>query len=546
MIIRRFLVLATLFAFGLTAMATPAGAHARLVSTEPANTQVLASSPDALRLTFNEPVEISLGAIRVYRSSGDRVAVGEVRQGSNASTFESSVTPLEPDTYVAAWRATSVDGHPIRGAFAFQVGNGAPVDTTELSQKALAENGDNAATSAAFSLNRFAEYASLMLLAGGLVMALWIWRAGFAALAVRRYLWILAAVAAASTVLGIGLQGAYGGGLAVADAFRPETFEAVFDTRFGRGRLLRLVALAAVAGLLLAVTRRSGAKVWRWLAIVIALALLAPFSFAGHAGGGQGFSLPMLVDLVHLVAASLWLGGLGLLLVGLASAPHLGPVGAITSFSKLALPLVAIVIVSGTTRAWQELETLDALFATDYGRLLIVKALLVGGLILAAAGARRRLMKGKVTEGEGSDASPRRQMLIEASIAAAVVAVTSVLVTFNPTAETVDEPFAAYLEGDGMLVQLIVDPPNVGPAEIHFYSFTENGARILELSDLDATISLPSKEVEALTIPLYQVAPGHFTTSGFPLPLEGDWQMEAKAVTSDLRSVVLTASIPVA
>ena len=48
------------------ASASPAAAHSQLQSTEPANVQQLAESPEQIVLRFAEPVEASLGAINLY------------------------------------------------------------------------------------------------------------------------------------------------------------------------------------------------------------------------------------------------------------------------------------------------------------------------------------------------------------------------------------------------------------------------------------------------------------------------------------------------
>ena len=57
--------------------ATAAFAHAELESSDPAAGAVLTTSPDHITLTFSEPVEISLGAIRLFDGKGNTIDVGE-------------------------------------------------------------------------------------------------------------------------------------------------------------------------------------------------------------------------------------------------------------------------------------------------------------------------------------------------------------------------------------------------------------------------------------------------------------------------------------
>ena len=60
-----------------------AGAHARLITTEPANDAVLEQSPRSVLLRFDEPVETAFGAIRVYDARARRVDSGDVERPSD-------------------------------------------------------------------------------------------------------------------------------------------------------------------------------------------------------------------------------------------------------------------------------------------------------------------------------------------------------------------------------------------------------------------------------------------------------------------------------
>ena len=64
------------------ALVPAAGAHARLITTEPANDAVLEQSPRSVLLRFDEPVETAFGAIRVYDARARRVDSGEVERPS--------------------------------------------------------------------------------------------------------------------------------------------------------------------------------------------------------------------------------------------------------------------------------------------------------------------------------------------------------------------------------------------------------------------------------------------------------------------------------
>src|SRR5690606_5397066 len=107
-------------------------------------------------------------------------------------------------------------------------------------------------------------------------------------------------------------------------------------------------------------------------------------SLAGHAWTAPDRWLAVASDAVHLGAAAVWAGGLLPLLL-LLVLPRLGAAERkrlATRFSALALAAVGAVAVTGTISGWQQVRTLDALTATNYGRLLLAK---VAGLAVLAA-----------------------------------------------------------------------------------------------------------------------------------------------------------------
>ena len=97
--------------FGLVALlvlgfAGAAGAHAGLVSTDPPSQAQLTSSPSQIVLTFDEPVEATLGGIRLYDAQEHRLDVGEA--GHVPGHDDQLQAPVEQTLgdglYVVTWR----------------------------------------------------------------------------------------------------------------------------------------------------------------------------------------------------------------------------------------------------------------------------------------------------------------------------------------------------------------------------------------------------------------------------------------------------------
>src|SRR5689334_7865742 len=106
----------------LTLDAGEAAAHAGLVESEPAAGATLGAAPDAIRLTFSEPVEAKLATVSV--SSGDKAipGTGTPVAGPGANTVVQPLRKLGRGVYKVTWRIVSADdGHATSGFYSFGV-----------------------------------------------------------------------------------------------------------------------------------------------------------------------------------------------------------------------------------------------------------------------------------------------------------------------------------------------------------------------------------------------------------------------------------------
>ena len=100
-------------------------------------------------------------------------------------------------------------------------------------------------------------------------------------------------------------------------------------------------------------------------------------------GGGPSptsGAVAVAVDVVHLAAGSIWVGGLSftvlaLLLAGADRWPLAAR--AVPRFSTLAVFSVVTLIAAGSFRGYQEVRAFHGLWDTTYGKLLLVKIALV-------------------------------------------------------------------------------------------------------------------------------------------------------------------------
>lgn len=580
----RAIVAVAVGALGLVVLVpTPAFAHASLVSTTPGGGSVLDAAPKSVTLRFNESVQILPAAIRVYDSRGDRVEVGEAHHpGSRSSEVRADVPKLENGTYVVTWRVVSSDAHPIRASFIFTVGTGVPPsELSNLVDRLLAEQGGSTATGVAYGITRGVVFGGLTLLVGGAAFLLMVWPKGRDSRRARQLVWGAWVAAAVGTLAAIGLEGAYTDARPLGDAIDPAVIGDVLDTRYGKIMILRLVLLLAAVPLLrLLLTRRPSAeyplpKWWAPVGAALALGLLVTPGWSGHANTGRWVALAIPTDVVHLSAISLWLGGLVLLALAVlpgATVEELRDV--LPRYSRQAFWCVGLIVVSGGLQAWRQVGSLEQLRDTDYGRILVVKLLVFGALLIVAAFSREivnrtfraprepqpttgtRVLAGaggpamEEPADERGDDDPyaeyddydfdeeydeesearrlRWSVLFEVLIAVVILSVTALLVNAAPARTAPVGGIAAVtLKSSAVWVDIDATPGRVGTNEMHVTALTPKGT-LMDVEDLTVRASLPDRNIAPIDIELRALGPGHYVANALTFPLAGDWRLESQ------------------
>jgi copper transport protein len=540
----RLVLVAVAAALAVLAMAPVAGAHSRLMTTEPANDAVLEQSPRFVLLRFDEPVETAFGAIRVYDARAHRVDAGAVERPSGTEARVSLDRRLARGTYTATWRVVSADGHPVSGAFVFHVG--APsADPAGVAAQVL-EGGTPTSVSVLFSIVRALDFLLLLLVGGGTLML----TVGLGPASTETRSRLARLLATASVLLaivalaGIVLQGSAAGGFGLLEAFHWDVVSTVLGTRFGTVWLVQ-AGLAATSALLLAASRR-GPAVGR---LVPAAAVLLTPSLSGHASVSGGIAL--VADVAHVVAAAVWVGGLAALVLALLWAGTERwelAVHAVPRFSLLAVGAVSVLLVSGTTSGYLQVRALRGLWETTYGQLLLVKITLVLPLLgLGLYNNRRavpRLRERLATAAERTRFL--RTAAAELALMTAIVGVTAVLVSEPPARAEVAPrgPYATTAKLGELELNLVVDPATAGLNQIHLY-LTNPAGQPTNVDEASVSATLASRKIGPLRLTAHPAGPGHFIVHGAQLALDGDWQLRVETRRGDFGAASATVSVPI-
>jgi putative copper resistance protein D len=216
-------------------------------------------------------------------------------------------------------------------------------------------------------------------------------------------------------------------------------------TQFGVVSQIRF-ALAITLALCLALNRWA---FWRWLALAVAVALVASVAWTGHAASTP-FTLGYLhlaSDALHLIAASAWIGGLAplVLLLGITRCHRAWAaleLEAVRRFSTLGIVSVAVLILSGFVNAWILVGSFRGLLVTVYGQLLMLKLAAFAAMLAFAASNRfvltPRLALASDKAQQDALRAISRNTSIELVLGLTIFAIVGVLGTLHPAAHLVN------------------------------------------------------------------------------------------------------------
>lgn len=443
-------------------------AHTTLERSLPAKNAHLAEAPRDLRLRFSGPIEMVFTRLRLLGPDSVEIALGDLRLDSARTVVAPIRGPLSAGTYAVIWQIAAADGHPIRGRYSFTIAPGAAgltvdnpagePDTPAVAPAAGAHHDPASmptgpgfdAESPLYVGVRWVTFAALLGILGTVafrfvVLGLLNRRAGEGGPHIVHE-------RASARAAAVGLTAAAVlGGAALArllaqsyamhgpdDPFSSSMMLAMVSrTIWGWGWLLQVAAvIIAVLGFALA---RNGRRLGWPLAGLAAVALAFTPGLSGHAASSPRLTGgAVIADGLHVIGAGGWLGSLLVVLIaGIPAAVSLGEAkrGAavadvVNAFSPAALIFAGIAAATGVFAAWLHVGTWASLWQSEYGRLLLIKLIVLS--IVAGTGAFNwRRVRPRLGDDLGTKRI-RRSATVEVVVAAVVLLVTAILVATPP------------------------------------------------------------------------------------------------------------------
>ena len=472
--------------------------HARLVHSIPEANSTLKQAPKSVELWFSEELESTVSTIIVTDQNGKHVDKNNVTLAEGNKKLEIDLEELGSGTYTVEWKALSTDQHTMKGKFAFNVAlaeDGGNTSTPSQPSSAqttkprspkvaslpqASKSTEESGNTWMMSVVRWLQYLAMMSLVGGFAFRLFVLGPALPANGPSRFAgsseafavnqsrilflsWWSVALLLLTTLIALVQQASAVFDRTIRESLSPSILGQVLTkTGYGGAWLLQAgtaVALVIIIFLLGRSLKKSPAKEARalwWTALLLGVVLLVAPSWTGHAAAAiKDFRLAVVSDWLHLVAGAVWVGGLfhlalaaRPLLRGLDTGQRAGMLHRIVRlFTRVAIPTVVVLVLSGLYNTWAHVESFGALWSTTYGRTLLLKLVLVA--LMLALGAMNNFHFGKKAEqlsktkkGEigTRDYSKleqgfSRSVIVEAVLGIAVLLITAILV-FQPPARS--------------------------------------------------------------------------------------------------------------
>jgi copper transport protein len=572
--------------YNLSYFPTLVYAHPVVIDSNPKQFQSLESAPDKVIVYYSEPIVLQYSQISVIDSEGNRVENGNAENYNGDSSTIS--VPLKSDlsegTFTINTKVLSaVDGHVVDESLVFSIGEGKG-DFTQV------ESGSKDIfnlLSIENSLSRIPGYVGQIVIIGAGFIFLWIQKP------LSKFEWIksflqpnlylikknaikLIIIGDILILLSIGatvLIQSYAIGGSVGD---------VLTTEFGKIIIVRLSLTLILLGFLLfsykkfTRARREINEVNYFITIVgLGLSILFTNSLISHSAALNNFG-PILIDYFHGIAASFWIGGLIFLTFVFLSKIFLIKDGelktkiistVIPQFSIIVIPVLASISITGPTLLWSLESNLSTTIASLYGKMLIIK-LIIAGIMIIIGGyhqfiTEKRLStlsirnideKGHSKETIANEPKIFKKLMwslrIETILGISLLFVVSILAnmvlpsgeipstnitnyteTFNPQNQMKNNNiYSTVVYTEDQKIEINLQPARLGQNKIFVYFTDYNNKPIDNISNATLKLSQLERNIGPIQIDMEKISNGRFNAV-IPISTLGLWNLEIQGTT---------------
>ena len=510
-VLRNILILCSIF-FILT---IPQGvfAHALLEKATPAPDSQLKLPPKEIVLVFNERLEKELYSIKVFNEDGDMVSQTKTEMSKDQKSLKQVLPSLPNGNYAISYSVLSADGHPIKGSYVISIGE-ETVLRSDMNQLDLQkEENESVLFSTFYSMIRILYYIALLLTTGWIAWGTVskIEKAEIRKSYKQKALYLQ--IALFITTIGMGF-------LQFTELLDSWTLSEFWSVLTGTtiGRTWYISIILSIFGFALLFRNKWLDRLWVYLILVIK-------SSNGHAVVFEPRIVTVLIDIIHLLAAAIWAGGLLYILVyWKKQREHVQQF--LSFFSKVAFVSILVLIVTGIASTFIFLPEVHYLLYTQWGILLLIKVAFVL-LVIVIAGILRYTMKKK------QDDSIGKWLKIDFTLMIVILGIVGVFTHLNPLPQ--NEPLEWHEREHNIEFTTTISPKV--PGNNHFMVVANSRKEGVDIKSIELFLKYKDNpDVAPIQVPFYDTEQSktvQIMIEGQYLPFSGNWTAEIRILDSE-------------
>ena len=542
-------------------------AHPFLVDSEPGQGQNAAVGTTQIIVFYSEAIEIDFSELKVFDSNGNKIDNMDTAYYEGESSLVITTPSLEDGIYTVTSKVLSkIDGHLVQAAIIFGVGE------TQVDLSLLEAQEESEITFLPEAAARFPGIIGQTVVLGSVISGIVIWgtqRKRFGKesrdLVNQAYRFKFA------KLTGISLVAVFASNFIIlaVQTLRLETSPIdVIDTAFGTTWLIRMIITIILLGIWFWMERKPHLSPKKHIPMLAAsLVLIFTTTMMGH-GAATELTAPIILDYVHNLLASVWIGGV--IFFGFVLLPTLASLDGIQKakvtlamlprYSGMITIALGILIITGPTLLWFLESDVASLTNSTYGSLIIAKIMLA--IVLIGFGAfyqfkiqrqaERNLKSGKTFTFNKLS----KPLKAEAMVGIALLGVVALLVNSSLPAgeiQTVDAQgitlgFSSTLFSEQAKFDVSVIPLGVGPNTISVLVSNVSGEPLPDISGLKIKVSNPQRNIAPIEIPITELKSNDGTTryeGDATFGFAGTWEIEVEAQRTQTvnESVIFTVLV---
>ena len=564
-----------LLAFLILVIGVPSAyAHPFLLDSEPSQAVNAPIGTTQIITKYSEAVEINFSELKVFDSNGNQIDNGDTAYYEGESSLVITTSPLEDGTYTVTSKVLSkVDGHLVRAAIIFGVGE------AQVNASLLESQDESETTFLPEAAARFPGIVGQTVVLGSAISAIAIWgtqRKHFG----KENLTLINQTYRSkfSKITGVALVGVLVSNFVMiaVQTVRLETSPIdVLGTTFGATWLIRMIITIILLGIWFWMERKPHLTNKKHVPmLIVSLALIFTTTMFGH-GTASELAAPMILDYVHNLLASVWIGGV--IFFSFVILPTLAKLdwmekektvlAILPRYSGMVTIALGILIITGPTLLWFLESDVTSITNSTYGLLIFAKIFLA--LIMIGLGAyfqfkvQRPAVKnlgGAIGAGvfgfgekppdvskEGFEpptiealASKKLVKPLKASAVIGIILLGVVSLLVNSSlpagevqtadAQTTMFGFSSVLFSEQAKFDVSVLPVGVGPNTISVVVSTIDGEPMSDVSGLKIKVSNPQRNISPIEISTIQSSDEVTKFEGeATFGFAGTWQIEIEA-----------------